>query len=271
MPTNPFFNPYEENSEQNLLRDLTEELIINHGFNIYYCPRTAVAKDEILGEDPLSHYQSAVLMEIYPENYDNFKGDGELMSIVGFQFAEKMTLALTQHRWYQDVQGGLMSNLGGILQQANSQFQSTGNDIQTNDSQTRLPNVPKEEDLIYSPVMDRFFIIRHVNKDERYYPLGVLPVFTLNVETWDYSHQRVDTDVSLVDRIEDIFSTDLSGDFLQDNDSEIIFDNDGDPILGNDDDRTLYNDKFANNDVIDDTGSSFQIQDERDPRAGGEY
>ena len=39
-------------SEQNLIESLIIESLKIYGQNVFYIPRTQVAKDEILGEDP---------------------------------------------------------------------------------------------------------------------------------------------------------------------------------------------------------------------------
>ena len=50
MPTNVFFSP-KVTTEQNLYEDIAIESIKMYGQDVYYLPRTIMARDYILGED----------------------------------------------------------------------------------------------------------------------------------------------------------------------------------------------------------------------------
>jgi hypothetical protein len=56
MATNVFFNSFTNAPEQNLIEDLIIESIRQYGHDVFYCPRTLIAKDDIYGEDTLSEY-----------------------------------------------------------------------------------------------------------------------------------------------------------------------------------------------------------------------
>ena len=58
MPTNLYFNNVTSNVEQDLINDLTSEVIQIHGMDVFYIPRILVKEDLLLGEDVLSKFGS---------------------------------------------------------------------------------------------------------------------------------------------------------------------------------------------------------------------
>jgi len=58
MPTNLYFNNVTSNTEQDLINDLTSEVIQIHGMDVFYIPRIIVKEDLLLGEDVLSKFGS---------------------------------------------------------------------------------------------------------------------------------------------------------------------------------------------------------------------
>ena len=64
MSTNFYFNNFTNSQEQILIEDLVTESIKIYGHDVFYCPRTLVAKDEIYGEDTLSKYDSHYLVDM---------------------------------------------------------------------------------------------------------------------------------------------------------------------------------------------------------------
>lgn len=70
MPINKHINPYFDTTEQNLSKDLMEEVTQMYGVEIYYLPRVSVNEDDLLGEDTLAYYEKAIPMEAMPTNVD---------------------------------------------------------------------------------------------------------------------------------------------------------------------------------------------------------
>ena len=59
MAKNYYFENFENSGEQNLVEDLVIESIKIYGMDVWYIPRTLVAKDDILNEDDLSTFDNA--------------------------------------------------------------------------------------------------------------------------------------------------------------------------------------------------------------------
>ena len=72
MPTNVYFDTGTK-PEQHLYEDLMIEQLKIYGQDVYYIPRTLVKEDELLGEDALSKFDDAYLIEMYFENAEVMK------------------------------------------------------------------------------------------------------------------------------------------------------------------------------------------------------
>ena len=74
MPTNSYFT-HGTSGEQNLVEELVIEQIKMFGQDVYYIPRVIVDEDPAFGEDSLSKFDDAYLIEAYLENVEGFGGD----------------------------------------------------------------------------------------------------------------------------------------------------------------------------------------------------
>ena len=88
MGTNVYFNTGTQ-SEKNLYEDLMIEQLKIYGQDVFYIPRTLVKEDELLGEDVLSKFGDAYLIEMYFENVEGYEGEKEIMSKFGLQMNDE--------------------------------------------------------------------------------------------------------------------------------------------------------------------------------------
>ena len=77
MPTNSYFNKFNNVAEQDLVQDLVDEAIQIHGVNMTYIPRVIVNQDKIFGEDRTPKFEDGREIEMYVETYDGFEGEGK--------------------------------------------------------------------------------------------------------------------------------------------------------------------------------------------------
>jgi hypothetical protein len=178
MPTNVYFQQGSY-TEQLLVQDLIVESLKIYGKDMYYIPRSLYAKDTILGEDPLSRFESAFPLEMYIEDVDGFQGQGVFLQKFGIQVEKTATFVVARKRWEQ-----LVGKYNVSL----------------------LPNRPSEGDLIYFPMTRGLFEIKFVENQDPFYELGNLYVYKLRVELFQYSSERIQTDVADIDSIEELYS-----------------------------------------------------------------
>lgn len=168
--------------EQNLIEDLIIESIKIYGNKMYYIPRTLISKDEILGEDRLSKFNSSYPIEMYFENIDSFGGQGFMLQKFGLMVEQSATLVVAKKRWNK-----LIGKFGGTI----------------------LPERPSEGDLIYFPLSKGLFEIKFVSHQDPFYQLGKLYVYKLQVELFQYASEKIETGIPEIDVFESLktFST----------------------------------------------------------------
>lgn len=166
-------------SEQNLYEDIVIESLKVYGQDVYYLPRDLVGEDKIFGEDVPSRFNSSHKIEMYIENIDGFDGEGDLFTRFGVEIRDEATFVVSRRRWTQQV--------------------------------SRLDNEvtavrPLEGDLIFLPMTNKLFEIRHVEHEQPFYQLSNLPVFKLRATLFEYSDEDLDTGIGEIDNIEQDYS-----------------------------------------------------------------
>jgi hypothetical protein len=192
MTVNRYFDHVEfgNTHEQELVQCLVDEAIQIHGLNIYYIPRTEVDVDYLFGEDQVSNFNAAVLIEMYLETFDGWEGEGHILSKFGLLVPNSATLVVSKKRFAEEVI---------------SQF-STMKD-------------PQEGDLLYYPQTSSIFEIKHVKKEEPFYQVGTRYTYKLEVEKFAYSHETLDTGIQDIDAIEDQYTNGDATETFADNDA----------------------------------------------------
>ena len=168
-------------NEKNLYEDLIIEGLKIYGHDVYYLPRTLVNRDLILGEDSLSKFDDSYLIEMYVETTEGLAGEQELINKFGLEIREETTFMLSKRRWSDAV-----DSYHTMIKEGR----------------------PNEGDIIYYPLLNKFFEISFVEDQEPFFQLGNLPVYKLRARTWEYSSEKLDTGIADIDSAEDQYSLD---------------------------------------------------------------
>ena len=171
MARNPYFKEYS--GEQDLVEDLTIEIIKATGKDMTYIPRTLVNTDQLFGEDTISKFDDGYQLEMYIQSIDGFVGEGDVLSQFGLQIKDKIELVVSRKRYNEEV----------------GAYEGT----------TR----PREGDLIYFPLSKTLFEINFVEHENPFYQLGKLFTYKLSCEVFTYSQEEIDTGISVIDTVED--------------------------------------------------------------------
>ena len=180
MPTNVYFDTGTR-PEQNLYEDLMIEQLKIYGQDVFYIPRTLVKEDNLFGEDTLSKFGDAYLIEMYFENVEGYEGEKEIMSKFGLQMNEDVTFVVARRRFEQLV---------------------------SHDSNLIVKTRPNEGDLVYFPKVKKIFEITFVDHDDPFYQVHNVPAFKLKCKTFEYSSEDLDTGITEIDAIETANSLD---------------------------------------------------------------
>ena len=174
MPTNVYFDTGTR-PEQHLYEDLMIEQLKIYGQEVFYIPRTLVKEDTLFGEDTLSKFGDAYLIEMYFENVEGYEGEKEIMSKFGLQMNEDVTFVVARRRFEQLV---------------------------SHDSNLIVKTRPNEGDLVYFPKVKKIFEISFVDHDDPFYQIHNVPAFKLKCKTFEYSSEDIDTGIAEIDAIE---------------------------------------------------------------------
>jgi hypothetical protein len=187
--SNPLFNTYGAASngigqefrtpEQIMLQGLITEAIQNYGLDMFYVPRVLNNLENIYLQDDQSSYEDAYQIVCYVKNYEGFGGEGSLMSKFGLQLRDQITFTVSTMAW-----------LGAVGKP--TEFER-----------------PREGDLIYYPLNNKCFQIRHVENKPIHYPIGILPTWDLQCELFEYSNEKLTTGIPGIDRLWHERSTDV--------------------------------------------------------------
>ena len=156
MATNNYFKNFNSFPQQELLNSLTKEVIQMSGIDVLYLVRTSVKIDDILNEDVLARYESAVEIEMYVNTPEGFEGAGDVATKFGLDVQDELSMIVNKERFFKET--GLAA--------------------------------PREGDLIYLPLDRNLFEIKFVEDEKPFYPLGKNTVYEMTCEKFVYSQEE---------------------------------------------------------------------------------
>lgn len=232
MARNRHFNQYTPIlQEQSLIEDLIVEAIKIYGIEAYYLPRTHVNLDKLYGEDALMFFDDAISLELYVKSFDGFMGQQDFIAKFGLQIDESITFSMAQKRFQQIRRPSILTEYSyNIFLEDGNQLVWQDETISTSDGR-ELVNYdysdlvrPREGDLIWIPLMNFMYEIKFVENTEVFYQLGKLYTFEIRCERFIYSSQKLDTDFTEIDEIEDEYSmaTDTMDEILLEDEFKLL-------------------------------------------------
>jgi len=189
---------------------------------MWYIPRKLGNFDRLYTADDQSHYDQAIMVELYIKSVDGFAGDGNFMSKFGLEIRDQVVFSIAQRIFNEEV-----------------------------GSQTNLVR-PNEGDLIYFPLNKKCFQIKYTNKFEMFYQLGALQTWELTCELFEYSDEVINTGIPEIDSLQ----LNKSANILD----YTIADEQGMP-LADEQGNYLVNEQYNLNTILG-TGSNETIQNE---------
>ena len=170
MATNPYFRKAVP-SEQDLIDDLSIEVIKINGFDMIYLPRTLVREDELFGEDRSpSKFTTGREIEMLVESVDGFEGDGEVFSRFGLEIKDNVSLLVARKRFEKEF-----ADLGFLS--------------------------PREGDLLYFPISGGIFEIDYVERENPFYQLNKISTYKITCSLFRYSGEDFNTGWSVIDGV----------------------------------------------------------------------
>lgn len=235
-----FFNNFSNAPEQNLIEDLVIESIRIYGHDVFYCPRTLVAKDDIYQEDTISEYNISYEIDMYIRSYDSYEGDGQFLSKFNLEIRDQVTFTIAVRTFNNEI---------GNLE---------------------MLDRPQEGDLIFLPIANRILVIKYVNKTPIYYQMGAIQMYDLVTEVWEYSSEKLNTGIYEIDSIQKNLTIDMYAYSLKTTSGYVITDQDGYAIIQSSYSLdTQSHDVFSDNDEFQTDGDLILDWGEIDPFSEG--
>lgn len=178
MATNVFFRNYDFFNEQQLIDDLVIESIQIYGIDTYYITKNLSPVDQLQNEVPLAIFDAAYHIDMYVKTVDGFQGQGDFLSKFGLEIRDQVTFTVAMRTFERFV-------------------------TRHNTAWVR----PREGDLVYMPMNQKFFKVMFVEHESVFYQTGALQVFDLRCELYEYSNERFETGVALVDTAFNAYKT----------------------------------------------------------------
>ncbi len=261
-PLNPFFKNYTYSKEQRLIEDLAIESIKQFGVSVYYIPQKADI-DRLFGESPTSVFDQCTQIEMYVKDADNgYSGDGRLMSKFGLEIKESIELVVATRRFKQIASNKLYTENSYLILNENSDTSTQDGysgfileEGNINDFEIDY-NRPKSGDLIYIPMMNKFFEIEFVHDyDEVFYQLGKIPFYKLSCNIFEYSHEKFETGVTEIDSVNTFYGDARVEKLLMEDGSLLLMENGTSSFINENYNPEEY-DPSANNKLIYDLGGA---------------
>ena len=170
MATNPYFRKAVP-AEQDLIDDLSIEVIKINGFDMVYLPRTLVREDELFGEDRSpSRFSTGREIEMLVESVDGFEGDGEVFSRFGLEIKDNVSLLVARKRFEKEF-----ADLGFLS--------------------------PREGDLLYFPISGGIFEIDYVERENPFYQLNKISTYKITCSLFRFSGEDFQTGWNVIDGV----------------------------------------------------------------------
>jgi hypothetical protein len=169
MAINPYF--CNNTNEQNLVEDITVEIIKTTGQDCLYVPREYLSIDRVFGEDPGSSFTTTYTIEMYLQSFKGFDGT-DIITQFGIEIKDKVSLVFARRRFKEEV-----TNKNTAISR------------------------PREGDLIYFPTSKSLFEINFVEHENPFYPLGKLYSYMITAELFTYSYEKINTSIDAIDSV----------------------------------------------------------------------
>lgn len=201
---------------------------------MYYLPKTIVREDKIYGEGrQAANFNDALLVEFYIKNVEGFEGEGDFLSKFNLEIRDRVTLTIARKTFYDEV-----GNIKSL-------------------------DRPQEGDIIYFPLNKKFFEIKFVEHEAIFYQLGSLQTFDLVCELFEYSNEKFNTGIDIIDDFFEQQSIDMvEFVLLQEDGSQLLLESGGQLISDN---YSIERQVFAENKPIEDEALEFLDFSEKDP------
>ena len=146
-------------------------------------------------------FDDALELELYIKSFDGFQGQEDFLSKFGLQIDESITFVVAQKRFTQSLKASFVTEYGYNFKNEDGEYLL---DEQLYDYADILR--PREGDLIWIPMLGYMYEIKFTENIENFFQLGKLYTYEMRCDRYEYSSERLDTEVADIDNIETQYS-----------------------------------------------------------------
>lgn len=174
MTTNNYFNAnYKGALEQTLINKLHIESIQQQGYDMVYMPRENANFDYLFGEDPNPKYDKTYIIEAYIKDVTGFTGAGQIISSVGLDVQDEITVIVSIDRFKEVV----TAKQEEIIR-------------------------PKEGDIMFFDMYNQYLMeVTYVENKTPFLNLGALYLYEISLRRLVYGSQAINTGIEEIDII----------------------------------------------------------------------
>ena len=250
-----YFKGYlTNNNTQKMVEDLVIAAIQQYGFDVHYIPRELGNMNHVYGEDTLSHFDHAPVVEVYVKNTDHLGGEGLMMSKFGIEKRDSITLQMARRRFTEIRTAKIMAENSSTPQNEDAITDQPliSDAFELEDGNTGGFEIeferPRPGDLVYFPMDKKLYEIKFVEDRVDFYQFGKLQLYELECDLFEYSHERINTGVAEIDVFNNFSGDSLGYQFEGAEEPGIILGEDG--ALISEDYEIENSDKQANNNLF---------------------
>jgi hypothetical protein len=180
MASNPYFNLFNNSSEQSLIMDLVTEALRIHAHDCIYLPKSGVSEDRIMNQYEYSEFNTAIDIEFYIKNVSSFEGEPQFLSNFGLEIRDQVRLTMA--------------------------IRSFNEFIQPITGEQR----PLEGDCIYIPMTGAMYQIMFVENSAIYFQLGDTQTLEITASLFESSGEVFNTGRTEVDAKYNRYNSDIN-------------------------------------------------------------
>ena len=180
MALNNYFRLTDGKNQQDLAQSLIDEHIKIHGVEFVYMPRTFVNTKTVMREVTSSKFNKSFPLEGYIENYEGYGDQYNLLTKFGVRSTAEMQITISQAR-FGELITPILKDTGGV-------------------GLSNIPTRPLEGDLVYFPLGDILFEVKHVKYTApTFYALGKNYCYILECEMFELGDEKIETGIGAID------------------------------------------------------------------------
>ena len=140
---------------------------------------TSEGYDQLYTEEDLAVFDNVTDVAMYVRNVDGFEGEGDFLSKFGLEVRDSMTLSVAKRSFETEIEA------------------------------TQSISRPREGDLVFFPLTEKLYSIVFAEHEPIFYQMGALQFYDIKVELFEYSNERFNTGIDVIDEVQSKHSLDV--------------------------------------------------------------